>query len=561
MPTWLVALAAVAAACASAAAVRALRDTLPLAVPYHLPYALLLFPVLRGKFPDFAYDSLMYKTTLPYQLAEWRTGDTALIDGYMVGTNLQEMLNALLIVLTRDYLPPFISTVSFVLLAFVIPLAFPLVRQSSPAGRLVMAFSGLSAFALTEAGIAQGTAYQEPLLLLFLVAALIRCPAWPAFLAIAVAIKINAAFIAPLIVFHHAVGYRAFWLSPQWRPSWRLLAGALAAAVVLAPQVNRNLIFSGRVLGMNETLAAVTDPPGPRQVMTTGKTRYDAKVRGGILNNAVQSACNMWLLDGLCPVRYEGATEAGFNVFPASRAPLFALLFSAALLSARTGRRLISFASVTVFALCYVGFLSFLSEGRYFLPLSLGLPILLLINPGPAERAIRAVPPWLALAIACWLIGSNLHPGVFTNNSWICTRDILAAPRIADLRQPETPVQTFLASTIERYKQVCPPPGLPPVILAENDKLNSPYLGAQRIFHVFTQPMIARFFAANPARQRAAANAVIAVVAESPGYPASALGPAQDDFVPCFDSGPLHVLCSRRLAPATTRCATSLYSP
>ena len=280
VPTGLVALSALAAAAASLAVIATLREALPLAAACHLPYALLLFPILRGKAPDLAYDSFMYKTTLPYQLAEWRTGDTALIDGYMVGTNLQEMLNALLVVLTRDYLPPFISTISFVLLAFIIPLAFPLARLPSPSGRLALAFAGLSAFVLTEAGIAQGTAYQEPLLLLFLVAALIRCPAWPAFIAIAIAIKINAAFIAPLIVLHHATSYQAFWRSPRC-----LLIATLAAAIVLAPQINRNVLFSGRVLGLNETLASVTDPPGPHQIMTRGATRYDAKVRGGVLNN------------------------------------------------------------------------------------------------------------------------------------------------------------------------------------------------------------------------------------------------------------------------------------
>ena len=73
--------------------------------------------------------------------------------------------------------------------------------------------------------------------------------------------------------------------------------------------------------------------------------------------------------------------------------------------------------------------------------------------------------------------------------------------------------------------------------------------------------MIARFFAADPARQAAAASAIIAVVAETPGYPATVLSQAHNDFTPCFDQGSLHVLCSRRLAPATANCATSLYPP
>jgi hypothetical protein len=128
-----------------------------------------------------------------------------------------------------------------------------------------------------------------------------------------------------------------------------------------------------------------------------------------------------------------------------------------------------------------------------------------------------------------------------------------------DLRQPDTPVQRFLLDTVARYKQACPPPGLPPVILAENDRLNAPYLGTQRIFHVYTQAMIVRFLAADPARQRQAAGAIIAMVSEHPDYAPTLLGPGAADFTPCFDDGTLHVACSIRLAPWGHQCAASLY--
>ncbi|MEA2738372.1 MAG: hypothetical protein QOH05_1679, partial [Acetobacteraceae bacterium] len=242
VPKWLIGVCAAVAILVSTVVVRSVRELLPPAIGpmpdpgRYLPLALLLFPVLRGKLPDVAYDSIMYKTTLPYQLAEWLTGDTAIIDGFMVGTNLQEILNALLVVITRDYLPPLLSTISFVLLLLIAPLAFPVEQRSSGVGRAVVAFAGVSAFVLSEAGIAQGTAYQEPLLLLFLVASLIRCPAWPGFLAVAIAVKISAGFIAPLIVLYHLVGYRAFFVSPR-----RLLIGALAGAIVLLPQLSRNV--------------------------------------------------------------------------------------------------------------------------------------------------------------------------------------------------------------------------------------------------------------------------------------------------------------------------------
>ncbi|PPQ30347.1 hypothetical protein [Rhodopila globiformis] len=565
---WLIALAALAAAAVAVTVIASWRPRLPgdarrwPDIAAYLPLGLLLFPVLRARLPDLAYDSVMYKTTLPYQIAEWRTGDSAIPDGFLVGTNLQELLNGLLVTITGDYMPALISTLSYVLLLLITPLAFPVVRQAPPARRIVVAFAGLAAFVLPEAANIQGTSYQEALLLLLLVASLIRCPAWPGFLAMAVAVKINAAFIAPLVVLYHVFGYRGFFTSPR-----RLVAGVLAAAIVLAPQLNRNVLYTGRILGLSETLAAVTDPPGPNRILAPGKTVYDTTARGGVLSNALLSACNMIALDQVCPVTYRGDVSLGFHVFPASRAPLLALVLAGAVLAGAWSNRRLRWrgiASVAVFLGCYVGFLGFLTVGRYFLPLSLGFAILLLLAPEPAEAAVaRLRLSWpgrlLGIGLGCWLIGSDLVTGTFTNVGWICRRDLTAAVQARDLRQPETPVQRFLADRVAAYKRSCPPPGLPPVILSEHDKLNSPYLGTQRIFHVYTQVMIGRFFAANPARQARAAHAIIAVVSQNPAYPASVLGPALADYVPCFHDGTLAVLCSTVLAPAGGQCATSLY--
>jgi hypothetical protein len=565
-PRWLIAVAAIAATIVSVAVIGSTRVTLSQAdrrwpdIARYLPLALLLFPILRAKLPDIAYDSYLYKTTLAYQIAEWRTGDTAIIDGFMVGTNLQEMLNALLVILSSDYLPPFISTISFVLLFLIAPLAFPREQRPHATGRVVVAFAALSAFVICEAAADQGTSYQEPLLLLFLVASLIRCPVWPAFLAAAIAVKINAAFIAPLVLLYHLSGYRGFFLSPG-----RLSIGLLAGMIVLAPQLNRNVIYSGRIMGLNESLATVTDPPGPNRVMAPGVTRYDEKVRGGLLNNALLSTCNIVLLDVVCPTEYHGNNSLGFHMFPASRAPLFGLLFAATILAAPP-RRLMAIASVAVFLACYAGLLAFLSEGRYFLPLSFGFSVLLMMNPEQAEEAVAPIVslrhgPFLAVILGCWLVGSSLVPGTFANVSWICNRDINGDVHALDLRAPETPLQSFLASYVAQYKLTCPPPGLPPVILSEHDKLVSPYLGTQRIFHDYTQHMIARFFAANPTRQARAAEAIIAVVSQRPDYDASLLGAAEQDYRPCFHDDRLSVICSSLLAPAGTRCATSLYEP
>jgi hypothetical protein len=529
-----------------------------------LPFSALLLPVLRAKFPDVAYDSYMYKSTLPLQIAEWRTGDTALVDGFMVGTNLQELLNALLILVAPDHVPSLISTVAYVLLFLLIPTAFPFRSQASNLGRALVAFAGLATFTLTEAGIAQGTSYQEPLMLLFLVAAMIRAPSWPLFMALAILVKVNAVFIAPLVLVFHLVGYGRFWLDPR-----RLLIGCVVFALALAPHFARNVAFSGRILGLNETFSAVTDPPGPGAVLAAGETRYDGPARGGILSNALLSACNMFALKGLCATQYEDTENAGFHIFPASRSPLFGVLFAVfavGLALFRRDGRLIALASAAAFFLSYAALLTFMTEGRYFMPLSFGFALLLLVNIRPAEYAIASLGSSgparaAAIGLGCLLIGSNLLPGVLTNVSWICNRNLLRPSTAVDMHVPRSGMEVFLAGHVERYKQSCPPPGLPPVILAQLGSLDSPYLGTQRIFHTYTQQMIARFFAAEPSRQSRAAEAIIAVVARSPDYPISMLGASMADFELCFAEGDTRAYCSRVLAPTGPNCARSLYGP
>lgn len=528
-----------------------------------LPFGALLLPVLRAKFPDVAYDSFMYKSTLPLQIAQWRTGDTAIVDGFMVGTNLQELLNALLILLAPDFAPALISTVSYILLFLLVPLAFRAPQDASGIGRAVIAFAGLMTLVLTEAGIAQGTSYQEPLMLLFLVAALIRVPVWPLFLALAVMVKINAAFVAPVIAFHHLVGYGLFWREPR-----HLMAGCLVFSMALAPHLYRNVEFSGRVLGLNETLSAVTDPPGTGAILAPGQTRYDGRPRGGILNNAAMSACNMLALNGLCTVRYEGSENAGFHIFPASRSPLLGVLFAAFLTGlalVRKEGRWIALGSAGAFVLSYAALLAFMSEGRYFLPVSFGFSVLLLLNLRQAELAVRSIgssarAQAAAAGLGCLLIGSNLLPGVLSNVSWVCNRNLLRPPQEVDMRAPQNAMESFLAEQVDSYRRSCPPPGLPPVILSEHDVLNSPYLGTQRIFHGYTQEMISRFFAADRSRQDRAAEAIIAVVSRSPDYAPAVMGSSAGNFEPCFTEGDRRAWCSRVLAPAGNSCARSLYN-
>jgi hypothetical protein len=573
VPTWLVwlllvlacgtSLAILLPACMSGAVSREKNDAAsPVTAESYMPITFLLFPLLRAKLPDEAYDSNMYKATLPFQIADWRTGEVSIVDAFMVGTNFQETLNGLLIILTGDFNPPLITTICYIVMFFIAPIAFTFGREVPPVGRAIAAFAALSAYVVSEAAIVQGTSYQEPLILLFLMAALVRVPLWPAFFVAAAMVKINALFIAPVFLVYHGVLNVRFWLS------WRfVLVGSLLAALVIAPQFIRNAAYSGRVLGLNETLAAVTDPVGPRQVMVSGGTRYDEMPRGGIINNGLASACNMFMLKHLCPTTYQGSENAGFHMFPASRSPLFALILCVFLLGSMFRSRktdVAVIASVTAFIISYIGTLAFVAEARYFIQLSFCFPMMLVLHRQQLEGLLA---PFVGsvrsrfglVAVGVFLTGANLVPGTFTNVGWMCRRDLLAAPRFTSFVGPQTDAQRFIATQVAEYRQRCPARGLPPVILSEHDVLNSPYIGAHRVHHIYTHEMLSRFFAANPQRQERAADAIVVVVSRSPRWIEGRLGSAAQDFRPCFQEGQTQLFCSTRLAPIGNSCAQSLY--
>jgi hypothetical protein len=89
-----------------------------------------------------------------------------------------------------------------------------------------------------------------------------------------------------------------------------MLIGVLAAALVLLAQLDRNVVFSGRLLAMTETLASVTDPPGPHQIMVAGGNRYEATVRGGV-HGLVRSTCDdLARVTGVGPGKYAQGVHA-----------------------------------------------------------------------------------------------------------------------------------------------------------------------------------------------------------------------------------------------------------
>lgn len=530
-----------------------------------LPATLLLFPLLRAKYPDLAFDTTLYKGANPVQFVDWGTANTAIIDHTTLGTAFGEMLNATMLVAARDYSPSLAATLGFLALYSVLPAAVALRHGVDGAGRIVRGLAALSLFALSEAGIAQGTSYNEPLLLALLVLAMLPGGGWPLFAAAAVAVKITALFALPLIVVLQISREGGRTLA---RPS--VLAGALAGALLVSTQVSHNLAYTGRVLGLTDHLASLTDPPSPRQMLSADRVagddaaRYVEPPRGSLLRNARLAACNLFALDLACSIAEDGVPDHGFHVLPGSRAAVFALILAIGLIcTPGATRRERAIAAVSGMA-CWVvaaGFLTAFAQGRYFLTLGVLFGALILINAPLLERLLRAQDARRqrgAIAVALLLVAADLLPGVMANVGWDCRRGISSSVAHAG-DSAAMPEDRFLAELASRYRASCGQRDLPPTIVAEIvDGRLPPYVGLNRVQPRITWPLNERLFLADPARRTAVPEAVIAIAYRSPEVAAAIAGPHQGAYETCFTREGLTILCSTSLAPRGTGCARSV---
>src|SRR5262249_1645191 len=157
--------------------------------------------------------------------------------------------------------------------------------------RLFSAFATAIIFSLTEPAMAQGTTYQEPFLVLVLTLALANAWIWPIFAAGAIAAKLTAIFAVPMIFVVKFVSPHTT-IAQLWSQRFTMIGACALISIFVAPQIDRNLIYSGRITGTTETLAKVTDPAGPGAILEPGVRMggWDRK-RGGILNNLLLSTC------------------------------------------------------------------------------------------------------------------------------------------------------------------------------------------------------------------------------------------------------------------------------
>ncbi len=546
------------------------------------PLFVLLLVLLRAKYPDGSYDAFLYKGVWPYQIAEWRTAGMAIVDQFGLGSNFQEMFNGFLLILAADYTPSLISTFSITALFFVLPCCINLTIMPHGLSRLMFGFATAVIVSLSEVAVAHGTVYQEPFLVLLLTLGLLNAWTWPIVLSAAIATKLSAVFALPLVLIYKFVPADQPFLAYLLRRRFAIIAAIGLIGLFLWPQIDRNLIYSGRIFGRTETLAAWTDPPGSSAVLSAGDTLFRMLPRGGFLNNLALSSCNAFSLDLFCDTTYQNEHTTGFHVFPSSRAFLLGVFLACATILASLiarNRSALAILASLAFLGGYLMFLSMATIGRFFVVPSWMLAVLVLcVSKIWLDKWFslpRIIDTWstkLKAICAIAVVGllavvttGDLIAGTFTNHGWQCKRDVrkpalaygLNSLRVNSRYGRGLAVQRYLEDLAARYRKSCPPPGLSPTILLAGygDSWILPYPG----MHVASPAMLDRLLSVDAERESRLPRAVAAIVVEDTAQLDAHAHSQSSQFTQCFKNSDTQIFCSRQLAPLGDKCVRSIY--
>jgi hypothetical protein len=515
------------------------------------PLCLLIMILLRAKLPDGAYDSLFYKATHPAMIADWRTALTGLPDHALMGTNLQEIMNAQWLILDKAYAPAFITTLAFLGLWVVAPAAARALSAFMPAetGRrslgLMLNAAALLIVSLTESLTAAGTSYHEPMLMLLLSAGLLAGPAGWVFLAGAMAVKITALFFLPLFLLIRLAGTRRErlreWMeaplenlrrrfgarsrerpglaaAPALRAGARrkalpmlVLCGALAV-LVFGEQLARNQLLSGRLLAPSEALAGLTDPQGRMMARIDHNPQFDEVSKRKSFDTLITTIIHIGTLN-----KWMHTEDMGFHALPSSRLPMAAVLLALLALLGLCRRETRPWAlTALLFALLFVVFLKFFTQGRHMSAASFAAVLAVATAPAFLRRgeASRMVLTALTLGIGLCAVGDQLV-GNFINVGWECTRR-LSAPAVAQnaVSPPGTSAELDrkLADIVAQYRAKMPARrSVVPTVLCDEGSRRKPYMGAHYIYSVTTQHMLRRYLEADPARVQRLSRSTLAV--------------------------------------------------
>lgn len=499
------------------------------------PILLLVMVLLRYKQHDGAYDTLFYKGTIPQMLEGWRTALTGITDHTLLGTNLQEIINAQLRILDGSQEPRVLGMLAFMGLWLLAPVAGRVIARLLPVGSggtttaFVINVAALLLVSLSEPLTGSGTSYQEPFQMLLLAAGIAAGPAGWVFLSAAVAVKATALIFIPLLLLLNLAGMDAervkSWMrdpaaslrtalsafrarrQPGTTPYVPVLVRqrrraaavcALIACIVFGEQLVRNQVMAGRLLAPSDMFARITDPQNRMLAEEGIGTAFDVVKRRPAFDNMVGTLMQIGTLDKWMPTE-----EHGFHALPSSRLPLVAagLGLFALLCIFRAPLRRWAALSLLWLALFAV-YVQMFSQGRHMAAASFAAVAVLALAPAFFGHRGRSKMYFAAatLAFAALAIGDQMV-GNFINVGWDCNRRMSARALPALEKAVASPLDEKLATIAADYLSKAPlPRRVVPTILCDYAAGPKRYMGVHYAFASVTHELLGRYLAADPAR-------------------------------------------------------------
>ena len=520
------------------------------------PLALLIIIVLRAKLPDGSYDTLFYKATLPIMIADWRTAITGTLDHTLLGTNFLEIMNSQFRIIDPDYSPALTSTLAFIAMWLIAPVAIRSLLSTyfGQTKDFVCNIAILLLVSLTEPLVSAGSAYHEPMLGLLIVASFFALPVSWLFMGAAVASKITTVFILPLIVglkIYFAQSLEKYPLSPTslsisqflvrvGRISRNLFfsAGqctktytvtlflcALLSIAAVGEQFYRNLAYTGRLLGVTETLSSITDPDNKKLAKPTA-IGFDSVMIRGFKEKLGHTFIHVLTLN-----RWIKPTFDGFHILPSSRLIAIVPMLTLTILAFPELRRnrLILF-SFIMWCICAYTLLQFVSQGRHLLPLSLGAAIVIALIIGELTKNFHELDKRISktlfgLVIAFVALGDQMV-GSFINTGWDCRRNFFGPVAANNYDIAESGIEKKLKHIVSQYRaNPTSRLGNPPTILCEDVVERMHYLDTHYIYAEPTLQLNQRHLAANVHHNKILHKSLLAICFKDPSFPNLILAP------------------------------------
>lgn len=245
----------------------------------------------------------------------------------------------------------------------------------------------------------------------------------------------------------------------------------------------------------------------------------------------------------------ETGADFGFHILPSSRLPLVGLLISVWLLFLFKNKKNINFILIPfIFVLQYIAFLKFLTQGRYFITLSVAsiVPIILFMK----EFHLRIRNSIKSLLIVVFLlvaISNDLVVGTGINVGWNCNRVLIFSKAHDTTYDIKTEVDLFLKNKMAKNNVMCKQKGSSPSFLAEHAIDYKPYLGFHYVYADMSTNLLYKFKQVNP--EVNFSESIAGFIYQDDNFPKLFLSKNElkDYFEPCYMENFTKILCNKKI--------------